>query len=147
MDQRSGQGLQDNPEGPTLAPSGVSKEISTAAHLELEKLVQKGVIVPADPQDLLQLWWKNMPFRFSCLPFGLTSALRLFTKILKPVIAYLRKGISLIVYIDDILIIADTEELARRHAQLTWKLLEWGSFPTTRNRSWNLPNGCLFWAS
>ena len=41
---------------------------------------------------------------FACLPFGLAVAPRVFTKIMKPVVALLRRtGIRLIIYLDDLL--------------------------------------------
>ena len=44
-------------------------------------------------------------YHFACLPFGLSSALWIFTKTLKPVLALLREmGMHLVAYIDDILI-------------------------------------------
>ena len=53
-------------------------------------------------------------FQFNCLPFGLSCAPWVFTKTLKPVISQLRElGVRLVVYIDDILIMAESEELAR----------------------------------
>ena len=55
-------------------------------------------------------------YQFTCLPFGLSSTPRIFTKILKPVTALLREhGVRLIVYIDDILIMAEAQELAEEH--------------------------------
>src|SRR5205823_5538304 len=42
---------------------------------------------------------------FKCLPFGLTSSSRVFTKILKPLIKLIRaKGIRVVVYLNDLLI-------------------------------------------
>ena len=50
-------------------------------------------------------------YQFVCLPFGLTSALQVFTKIMKPVVGKLRQmGICLIVYLDDILIMHHSRE-------------------------------------
>ena len=44
---------------------------------------------------------------YTCLPFGLASALLVFTKLLRPVVAHLRKaGIRLIIYLDDILVMS-----------------------------------------
>ena len=44
-------------------------------------------------------------FEFKCLCFGISSAPRIFTKILKPVYAFFRQlGIRCIYYIDDSLI-------------------------------------------
>jgi hypothetical protein len=62
-----------------------------------------------------QFEWKGRVYEFTCLPFGLSSAPWGFTKILKPVLAFLRKnGIKLIVYLDDILIISSSKEQAEQ---------------------------------
>lgn len=46
---------------------------------------------------------------FACLPFGLASSPRIFTKLMKPVVAILRRtGIRLIVYLGDILFMNQT---------------------------------------
>ena len=51
------------------------------------------------------LYHENL-YEFRCLPFGLTSAPRAFTKILKPVAALLRSlGIRVVFYLDNILIL------------------------------------------
>jgi Reverse transcriptase (RNA-dependent DNA polymerase) len=51
-------------------------------------------------------------FQFRCLLFGLSSAPRDFTKVLKVVVMALRKkGIRLIIYLDDILLM----NASRRH--------------------------------
>jgi hypothetical protein len=50
-------------------------------------------------------------YEFTCLPNGLSSAPRVFTKLLKPLFAVLRgKGILLVAYIDDIILIANSKE-------------------------------------
>ena len=52
----------------------------------------------------LQFLWKDSLLEFACLPFGLAVAPRVFTKILKPVVALLRRtGIRLIIYLDELL--------------------------------------------
>jgi hypothetical protein len=52
----------------------------------------------------LRFVWKSTLLEFACLPFGLTAAPRLFTKVMKPVVALLRRaGIRLIIYLDDLL--------------------------------------------
>ena len=62
-------------------------------------------------QCLLQFHWEQKTYQFVCLPFGLTSAPRVFTKIMKPVMGKLRQmGIHLIVYLDDILIMHHSRE-------------------------------------
>ena len=53
----------------------------------------------------LQFIYHNKLYQFCVLPFGISTAPRVFSNILKPVIALLRtRGISLIIYLDDLLI-------------------------------------------
>ena len=53
--------------------------------------------------------WNGELWEFWSLPFGLASAPLAFTKITKPVVAFLRgKGIILIIYIDDMLLMAES---------------------------------------
>lgn len=64
-------------------------------------------------------------YRFTCLPFGLSSSPFVFTKVLKPVINFLRKkGFLSVIYLDDILCIADSYEECLRNARYTIELLE-----------------------
>ena len=53
--------------------------------------------------------WAGKVFQFKVMPFGLASAPRIFTKMLKPVVSLLRKvGIRLIIYLDDMLLMAES---------------------------------------
>lgn len=55
----------------------------------------------------LKFKWKKQNYEFHTLLFGLASAPRIFTKLLRPVVARLRrKGIRLLIYLDDVLIMA-----------------------------------------
>ena len=57
-------------------------------------------------QQYLRFQWRNKLYQFSCLPFGLTSAPRQFTKLMKPIVSLLRRiGIRLLIYLDDLLIL------------------------------------------
>jgi len=69
---------------------------------------------PHDSQELLCFQWQGEMFEFQCLPFGLISAPRVFTKLMKPVMAVLRRqGIQCMIFIDDILLLSQSrEELA-----------------------------------
>ena len=69
------------------------------------------VYVKPEDRQWLRFFWKNLPFQFTCLPQGLTSAPRIFTKLLKPVLSHLGKlGIIVICYIDDCIIIAASKD-------------------------------------
>ena len=75
-------------------------------------------MVPIHEEDraFLKFSFKERTYQFKCLPFGLACAPWVFTKTLKPLAAQLRQlGMRLIVYIDDILILAESKELARDH--------------------------------
>ena len=66
-------------------------------------------------QKFIRFQFQGRTYQFTCLPFGLTSAPRIFTKILKPVTGILRKmGIRIIVYLDDMRIMNSTLEGARK---------------------------------
>lgn len=57
----------------------------------------------------LRFTWKDRLFQYTCPPFGLCTSARVFTKVLKPVVEKLRsEGIICSVYLDDILICAET---------------------------------------
>lgn len=83
------------------------------------------VPVHLEHQKYLRFYWGNKLFQFSYLPFGLASAPRIFTKLLKPVIGHLRKqGIRFIIYLDDILIVSSSEEEARKDVRTVTGLLQ-----------------------
>lgn len=64
-------------------------------------------------------------FQFTCLPFGLSSAPRVFTKTIKPVTTLLRElGVRMVQYLDDFLIMAASPHLAKEHTTALIYLLE-----------------------
>lgn len=67
----------------------------------------------------LRFQWGNKFFQFTCLPNGLASAPRMFTKILKPVYSNLRsQGLENVGFIDDTYLQGDTiEECANNMSQ------------------------------
>ena len=76
-------------------------------------------------RSVLRFHNQNHLYQFSCLPFGLSCAPWVFTKTLKPVLTLLRElGVRLVAYIDDILVLAETEEMARDHTGGLIYLLE-----------------------
>ena len=76
-------------------------------------------------RNLTRFTWKGSTFQFNCLPFGLSSAPWVFTKITRPIMTVLRSmGLRTIMYIDDILILAESETQAREHTAALIFLLE-----------------------
>ena len=83
--------------------------------------------VPISEPDrkYLRFRWGKETYQFDCLPFGLSCAPWVITKITKPVSMVLREmGIRIIVYIDDMLIMAESEALLKDHIAGTVHLLE-----------------------
>ena len=73
---------------------------------------------------LLRFQWQNQTYQFDTLPFGLSSAPYIFTKLLKLVEAILRRlGIRVVLYLDDMLIMASSKEEARAHLATAIHLL------------------------
>ena len=48
------------------------------------------VPIHSDYKHLLAFQWEEKTYKFHCLPFGLSAVPRVFTKLLKPVVGFLR---------------------------------------------------------
>ena len=83
--------------------------------------------VPIAPgyRHMFRFLWKNVFWQFTCLPQGFSPAPRIFTKLLKPILSHLRaRGIQIIAYIDDCLLIADCSETLAKAVTYTQKLFD-----------------------
>ena len=69
----------------------------------------------------LRFTWLHQLYEWKVLPFGLKCSPRVVTKLLKPVMAFLREnwGILISIYMDDMILQAPTAEKAYLHAQIT----------------------------
>ena len=73
--------------------------------------------------------------------FGLASAPRVFTRIMKPVVGILRQlGIRIVIYLDYMLIMAQTQKMAKCHATTTINLLESLGFTVNYQKSVLIPS-------
>lgn len=83
--------------------------------------------VPIDPhfRKYLSFYWDGTLYQFTSLPNGLSSAPRVFTKLLKPVFSYLRKqGFTNVCYIDDIFLQGDSYEECHENVINTSRLTD-----------------------
>ena len=81
--------------------------------------------VASNMKRLLRFRWQGKAYQFNCLPFGLSSAPWVFTKTTRSIVTILRTlGLKIIIYIDDILIMADSQAMAREHTAALIFLLE-----------------------
>ena len=87
-------------------------------------------------RKFLRFIFKRKTYQFNCLPFSLSSAPWVFTKTLKPVLAVLReRGVRLIAYIDNILILAESRDLIQDQVTGMLYLLECLGFIVNRKKS------------
>ena len=94
-----------------------------------------------DTQGLSQVSICRQDYHFTCLPFGLSSAPGVFTKTLKPALALLHaRGVRLIAYIDDILVLAESKELLLDHLEGMSYLLECLGFIINAEKSVMIPS-------
>ena len=60
-------------------------------------------------QKYLKFIYRDIMYKFTCMPQGYGPSMRIFTKMLKPAFSYLReKNFSSVVYVDDNLLLGDT---------------------------------------
>ena len=95
-------------------------------------------------RKFLRSSFRGEAYQFNCLPFGLSSAPWVFTKTLKPVVALLRElGVRMVVYIDDILILAETKEALTNQVEALVYLLEAVGFIINQKKSITTPTQSL----
>ena len=78
------------------------------------------ISIHKDSQKFLRFNWLGELLQWIVLPFGLTCSPRVLTKVLKPVVAFLRAtwNILITIYMDDMLIQADSPSTVLLHAQI-----------------------------
>ena len=73
----------------------------------------------------LHFSWKEEYYQFKTLPFGLTSAPYVFTKLLRPVAALFRQeGLRILAYLDDWLLIASDPDLLKDQSEYVSSTLQ-----------------------
>ena len=85
---------------------------------------------------MLRFFWDGILYEFLVLPFGLATAPYVFTKLSKPVVAFLRRmGIRLIIYLDDLLVIGASELECAANVEKTLKVLRDAGFVVNLKKS------------
>ncbi|XP_064467818.1 uncharacterized protein LOC135378673 [Ornithodoros turicata] len=83
-------------------------------------------------------------YQWNVLPFGLCSAPRVFTKIMKPIVAHLRsQGIRLVIFLDDILLMDQSPGRLRSSMQIVVNLLHSLGFVINQTKSHLTPTRTL----
>ena len=80
--------------------------------------------IHAQHRKFLRFEWEEKLLEFQVCPFGMKSAPRMFTKLLKPVVSHLRKmSIRIVIYLDDLLLLADSRKHCLQQRDTIIKLL------------------------
>lgn len=96
--------------------------------------------VHINSRKFLKFHWNGKYYQFTCLPNGLASAPRTYTKVLKPVFSSLRKmGHVNVVYIDDSLLQGDTYADCQANIQDTLNLVDELGFTVHTEKSIVIP--------
>ena len=99
------------------------------------------VAVHEDYRKYLRFLWRGQLLQFTCVPNGLSCAPRKYTKMMKPVYALLRtKGHSISGFIDDSLIVADSETELQQSVDDTLSIFESLGLVINREKSVLSPN-------
>lgn len=102
------------------------------------------VKVADEQQRLLCFTWQDVIYQFTCLPNGISEGPRLFTKLMKPVFATLRKeGYNVTSFIDDTLICSNSYSGCIKAIQATISLLQKLGFCINVEKSVLIPTQCI----
>ncbi|XP_028394531.1 uncharacterized protein LOC114518732 [Dendronephthya gigantea] len=101
--------------------------------------------VASEHQKYLKFFWRDKLYCFTCLPMGLSSSPRIFTKVMKPVFATLRSkfGHTCLGYIDDSLYIEDTYEDCHTATLHAVRLISSLGFMVHPDKSVFIPTQCI----
>lgn len=99
------------------------------------------VPIHPDHRKFLAFEFNNNKYVFNVLPFGLTSSPRIFSKVLKPVIIFLRsQGIRISFYLDDIFLCSSSYSESVYNTRLCLNLLESLGFNPNYKKSFLTPS-------
>ena len=83
------------------------------------------VLIAEQHRKFLRFCWEQRSYQITYLPLGLSTAATVFTKILKPVMTFLReKKVRCKIYLDDLLLLNQAKEVLSEDKALCVNLLE-----------------------
>ena len=95
-------------------------------------------------RHMFRFRWHDQTYQFTCLPQGFAPAPRIFTKLLKPVLSHMRsRGIQIICYIDDCLLIADCPVLLAQHVAYAVEMFDSLGLTIHPSKSVLTPTQCI----
>lgn len=104
------------------------------------------ISIEKNDRKKLRFEWKSQIYEFNVLPFGLCTAPYVFTKLIKPVLQYLRlSGLLSVAYLDDFLCIGRSFDECLKNVTTTKQVLVSLGFVINIQKSVMVPNySCKF---
>lgn len=100
--------------------------------------------VSTDHTSFLKFEHHGKFYKFNCMPMGYGPSMRIFTKVLKPVYAYLRQmGLESVIFVDDNLLLGDTYLECRTNVLSTVNQLQNLGFTVHADKSIFEPTQCI----
>jgi len=99
-------------------------------------------LIPIHPSSrkYLRFYWRDKLYQYTCLPFGLCSAPRIFTKVIRPILGHLRsRGLKSVGYLDDFLLLGDNFDACTENYKVTKILFESLGFLINESKSQAIP--------
>lgn len=115
-----------------------SKLIPKDGFLATIDLKEAYLSIPIQPlyRKYLRFKFEGVTYEFTAMPYGLSIAPRVFSKIMKEVITFLRsRGLESVIYLDDILCIGNNFSECNSNVRETLHLLECLGFTINYNKS------------
>ena len=104
------------------------------------------VAIDESHRKYLRFCFLDNVYEFTCLAFGLNITPFIFTKLLKPVMTWLRRlGYTSVIYLDDILLFGNTYKECRNNFLATWNILEFLGFIINKEKSVPIPSQTCVW--
>lgn len=98
------------------------------------------ITIHEDYRKYLRFLWLGRYYEFQVLPFGLNIAPYVFTKLMRPVMHYLRnKGFLSVIYLDDLLLMSNSYLGCTQNYNHTKHVLEWLGFTINLEKSSSVP--------
>lgn len=100
--------------------------------------------VREEDRPLLRFMWRGVRYQFRAMPFGLSTAPRIWTKVMRPIVALIRRlGVRCVIYIDDLLLLAEDRATFARHAELIRRVfLKYGLVWSEKKDNLDEPKHC-----
>lgn len=93
-----------------------------------------------DHRKYIRFLFNGILYEFNCLPFGLSTSPRIYTKVMRPVLAKLRsEGYISVNYLDDFLFIGNSVKSCSKNVQATIRLLHRLGFVINYRKSELIP--------